>query len=99
MTVTEDNIRHVAKLARLQLNDDAVKLYARQVTDILGYVDILSRLDTKRADTSSNMISSNSSHNNAFRDDEIRQSLGVERALGNAPSSEQGSFIVPRVVR
>jgi aspartyl-tRNA(Asn)/glutamyl-tRNA(Gln) amidotransferase subunit C len=92
--ITREQIVHVAQLARLHLDDAAVELYTKQLGDILTYMDTLNRLDTKGVSPTSHAIFIN----NAFRDDEVKPSIHVERALSNAPQAEDGSFVVPKVV-
>ena len=92
--ITREQIAHVATLARLHLDDTAVELYTKQLGDILTYMDTLNRLDTKGVPPTSHAIFIN----NVFRDDEVKPSIPLERALINAPRSERGSFVVPKVV-
>lgn len=92
--ITREQIVHVAQLARLHLDDAAVELYTKQLGDILAYMDTLNRLDTKGVPPTSHAIFIN----NAFRDDEIKPSIPVAQALANAPESEDGSFVVPKVI-
>ena len=92
--ITREQIAHVATLARLHLDDAAVELYTKQLGDILTYMDTLNRLDTKGVPPTSHAIFIK----NVFRDDEVKPSIPVERALTNAPRSERGSFVVPKVV-
>ena len=94
MKITADEIVHVAKLARLDLDESAVQLYTKQLGDILTYMDTLNRLDTRGVAPTSHAIFIN----NAFRDDEVKPSMPVESALSNAPESEDGSFVVPKVI-
>ena len=94
MKITADEIVHVAKLARLDLDESAVQLYTKQLGDILTYMDALNRLDTRGVAPTSHAIFIN----NAFRDDEVKPSMPVESALSNAPESEDGSFVVPKVI-
>jgi aspartyl-tRNA(Asn)/glutamyl-tRNA(Gln) amidotransferase subunit C len=95
MKITKEVIAHVGKLARLHLDDAAVKLYAKQLGDILTYIDTLNRLDTMGVSPTSHAIFIN----NAFRDDEVKPSMPVGRALKNAPESEDGGFIVPKIIK
>lgn len=95
MKITKEMIAHVGKLARLRLNDASVELYTRQLGDILTYMDTLNRLDTKDVSPTSHAIFIN----NAFRDDEVKPSMPVERALTNAPESEDGAFVVPKIIK
>lgn len=92
--ITREQIVHVAQLARLHLDDAAVELYTKQLGDILTYMDTLNRLDTKGGPPTSHAIFIN----NAFRDDEVKPSIPVAQALANAPESEDGSFVVPKVI-
>jgi aspartyl-tRNA(Asn)/glutamyl-tRNA(Gln) amidotransferase subunit C len=95
MKITKEEIIHVGKLARLHLDDTAVALYEKQLGDILDYVDTLNRLDTQGVVPTSHAIVIN----NAFRDDVVRPSISVDRALANAPEPEDGSFVVPKIIR
>ena len=49
-TLTTTQVRHIAKLARLQLDDDEVERYTKELTSILGYVDQLQQVDTKNVE-------------------------------------------------
>ena len=95
MKITRDEIVHVAKLARLHLDDAAIELYTKQLGEILTYMDALNRVDTRGVPPTSHAILIN----NAFRDDEVKPSMPVERALTNAPEADDGGFIVPKVIR
>ena len=95
MKITKDEIVHVAKLARLHLDDAAIELYTKQLGEILAYMDTLNRVDTRGVPPTSHAILIN----NAFRDDEVKPSMPVERALTNAPEAEDGGFVVPKVIR
>jgi len=94
MTIAKDQIVHVAKLARLHLDDAAVELYTTQLGDVLAYMDTLNRVDTKGVAPTSHAIIMN----NAFREDEIKSSMPVKLALANAPEAEEGGFVVPKVI-
>jgi len=95
MRITKEEIIHVGKLARLHLDDGSVALYEKQLGDILDYIDTLNRLDTGGIEPTSHVISIN----NAFRDDEVKPSISVDRALANAPEPEAGNFVVPKIIR
>ncbi|MCK4389384.1 MAG: Asp-tRNA(Asn)/Glu-tRNA(Gln) amidotransferase subunit GatC [Desulfobacterales bacterium] len=94
MKITREEVVHVAELARLDLDEDAIELYTRQLGEILTYIDSLNRVDTKDVPPTSHAIFIN----NAFREDKVKSSITVERALANAPRSEDGSFVVPKVI-
>jgi aspartyl-tRNA(Asn)/glutamyl-tRNA(Gln) amidotransferase subunit C len=94
MRITEEEVVHVAKLARLNLDEKSLELYTKQLGDILNYMETLNGVDTRDVPPTSHAIFIN----NAFRDDEVKPSVSVDRALENAPEAESGSFVVPRVI-
>ena len=94
MKITRDEVLYVADLARLDLDEASIDMFAEQITEILGYVDMLKAVDTEGVQATSHAISLT----NAFREDENKEHLERDRALANAPEKEQGSFIVPKVV-
>ena len=94
MKITKAEVMHVAKLARLDLDEDAVELYTKQLEDILTYMETLNRVDTENVPSTSHATFIE----NAFREDEVTASISSEEALANAPLAEDGSFVVPKVL-
>jgi aspartyl-tRNA(Asn)/glutamyl-tRNA(Gln) amidotransferase subunit C len=94
MKITKDEVLYVADLARLDLDEASIDMFAEQITEILGYVDMLKGVDTEGIQPTSHAIFLT----NAFREDENKEHLERDRALANAPEKEEGSFIVPKVV-
>lgn len=68
MSLSPDQVRHIAQLARLQLSDDEVKKFATQLTDILQYVDILGEADVANVEPTAQVTGLM----NVMRDDVIR---------------------------
>jgi aspartyl-tRNA(Asn)/glutamyl-tRNA(Gln) amidotransferase subunit C len=94
MKITKDKVMHVAKLARLDLDESAVELYTKQLGDILTYMETLNRVDTENVSPTCHATFID----NAFREDRIKPSIPAEEALANAPLSAEGSFVVPKVI-
>ncbi len=94
MKITAEEVLHVAKLARLEIDPDSVDTMADQLATILTYVDKLGEVDTEGVTPTSHAIALT----NAFREDVVRDSLPREEALENAPAKEDGGFIVPKVI-
>ena len=65
--LSSEDVRHIAKLARLQLSDDEVEKFSGELTSILDYVDMLQEVDTKDVEPTAQVTGLT----NAFRDDEI----------------------------
>lgn len=87
-------VRKVARLGRLDLSDDDLAEMARQLTAILGYVDQLKELNTDNVEPLAHPLPVQ----NVFRADELRPSLPVNEALGNAPSRAGDFFAVPAIL-
>ena len=89
-----DEVRKVARLARLDLPDADLAVLARQLTAILGYMDQLKELDTETVEPLAHPLPVQ----NVFRPDELRPSLPVDEALRNAPARVGDFFAVPAVL-
>jgi aspartyl-tRNA(Asn)/glutamyl-tRNA(Gln) amidotransferase subunit C len=94
MKITPDEVAHVAKLARLEIDPERVEKMADQLATILTYVEKLGEVDTQDVPPTSHAIALT----NAFREDHVRDSLPREEALNNAPDQEAGGFVVPKVI-
>jgi len=86
--VDDAEVRHVASLARVDLDDEEVELFAEQFADILEYFDALD--DVPEVDSEAEL-------DNVMRADEVREGLSQAEALRNAPETEDGYFKGPRV--
>ena len=94
MALTREEVLKIAKLARLKFQPEEIEKFQVELNDILGYIDMLNEVDTEEVVA---LIQVNS-HVNNLREDEVRESLSVEKALSNAPDGEDGAIIVPKVV-
>ena len=94
MDITQKEVEHVAKLARLELSEDEKGTFTRQLSAILTYMDQLKTLDTSDVEPTMTVLPTE----NVFRDDEVRPSLPQERALANATEQADGFFRVPRIL-
>jgi len=90
----EAQVRHVAKLARLKLDDAAVALYAKQLGGILGYVDQLKSVDVSGVEPMSHPLPLQ----NVLREDVVKPGLTTEQVLANAPGKDGPYFAVPKVL-
>lgn len=94
MKITREEVEHVALLARLELTEQEKETFTGQMDAILAYVDKLNELDTEGIVPTSHAVPME----NAFREDEVRPSIGVESALANAPGRAGSFFGVPKVI-
>ncbi len=92
--ITDSDVRHVAKLARLHLSDAEVSAMAVQLGSVLGYVGMLQELDVSGIEPLTHALD----QTNVFRADEPLPGLPVEIALRNAPDRDGPFFAVPKVI-
>ncbi len=92
--IDEQKVRAVAKLSRLDLTDDEVAAFSRQLSAILEYVEKLNELDTTNVEPLAHCLPIS----NIFREDKIKESLGVEKTLANAPQRDGDFFKVPKIL-
>jgi len=82
--LSHDDVRHIAKLARLNLSDEEVKKYSKELSSILEYVDALQKVETKGVEPTAQVTGLT----NAFREDVVRESdATAEDLLGCSPLS------------
>jgi aspartyl-tRNA(Asn)/glutamyl-tRNA(Gln) amidotransferase subunit C len=95
MKLTEQDVRHVADLANLALNDDEIARMTHDLGDILTHMDKLNELDTSKVDPMTQVLVE---AQDTLREDAERPSLGNTAALANAPLAGSGYFKVPKVI-
>ncbi len=94
MKISQQEVLHVAHLARLDLAEADIDRFAGQIGTILDYVDTLKQVDTTGIVATSHAISLT----NAFREDEEQNPMDPEASLANAPETDEGAFVVPKVI-
>jgi aspartyl-tRNA(Asn)/glutamyl-tRNA(Gln) amidotransferase subunit C len=93
VSISRDDVLHVARLARLEIPDDEVEHVQAELGQILEAVGKVAELDLSGVEPTSHPLDVV----NVWGDDEPRPSLPREDALANAPDPADGSFRVPRV--
>jgi len=92
--ISPEDVRHVARLARLALSDDELERMRVEMSAILDYMDKLRSLDTKGVEPTSHSIPLH----NVMREDEPVPSLPLDEMLANAPDRDGDTFRVPRII-
>jgi aspartyl-tRNA(Asn)/glutamyl-tRNA(Gln) amidotransferase subunit C len=91
MAISDDQVRHVARLARLALTEDELARFREQLSAILEAVGTVSELDLADVAPTAHPLDLV----NVLDDDVPRPSLDIDAALSNAPDPEDGFFGVP----
>jgi aspartyl-tRNA(Asn)/glutamyl-tRNA(Gln) amidotransferase subunit C len=94
MSLTAEQVRWVAQLARLELSEADLEMMTRQLGAILDYVNQLRQVDTEGVEPLAHPLPVH----NVFRADEPEPSLAVDEALANAPERRDGFYVVPAVL-
>lgn len=94
MRISRQEVEHVAKLARLEITDAEKDAFSQQLSDILAYMEQLKMVDAAGVEPTATVLE----QTNVFREDAIRPSLPVEKAIANAPEAEAGHFRVPAII-
>jgi len=94
MIVDKDLVLNIAELAQLQIEDDEIDQYVDSLGRILQLVEEMQSVDTQGVEPVSNPLDGTQ----RLREDRVTEDDQRELFLANAPESEQGLFLVPRVV-
>lgn len=92
MASPDIDVRYVADLARLNLSDAEAATFQKQLSDILGYVAQLEKVDVSSVQAFSGPVVNN------LRADVVADSLSVEAALANAPMQDNNLIVVPKII-
>jgi aspartyl-tRNA(Asn)/glutamyl-tRNA(Gln) amidotransferase subunit C len=92
VAISEEQVRHVATLARLGLSDEQVAALGVELNDILVQIDRISALDLEGVEPTAHAVAVT----NVTRADEVRPCLTQKQALLNAPEQQDGAFLIPK---
>ena len=94
MSLTKEEVEHIAELARLELTEDEVARYGEQLSEILNHFARLQALDTSQIPPTATVLAKRS----RLCPDVPAAGLTTKEVLGNAPRAEQNQFRVPPVM-
>jgi aspartyl-tRNA(Asn)/glutamyl-tRNA(Gln) amidotransferase subunit C len=93
-SLTRDDAAYVARLARIDLTDEELDLYAGQLATVLGHAATIAAIDTEGVEPTAHPLPLR----NVTRADEVRPSLDRDEVLAQAPAVEDGRFRVPPIL-
>ncbi len=91
--ITKEEVKHVAKLARLELTEEEITKYSEQLGNILTYVEQMKEVDTTGIEPMPHAIPVT----NVMREDVVKYEQTKEELMQNAPYEEDGFFRVPKI--
>ncbi len=94
MAIDAEDVRKVARLARIAVSEDALEPMAKELNDIMQWIEQLQEVDTDGVQPMTSVVA----RALPLRDDVVVDGGDASRVLANAPRTTDGFFIVPKVV-
>jgi aspartyl-tRNA(Asn)/glutamyl-tRNA(Gln) amidotransferase subunit C len=94
MSVSSQQVRHIAKLARIGMSDAEIEALVPELNNILGWVEQLGEVDTDGVEPLTAVIDQQL----RLRDDVVNDGNIRDEILANAPEAQHGFFAVPKVI-
>lgn len=93
--VDKKAVEYIAKLARIEVNDEEKSFLSLQLSKIIGYIDKLKKVDTKGIKPMRSLSPSQS----LLREDKVKTNLAKDDILKNAPARLDNFFKIPNVIK
>jgi aspartyl-tRNA(Asn)/glutamyl-tRNA(Gln) amidotransferase subunit C len=94
MSGTNEQVRHIAKLARIAKSDEEIDRLVPELNNILGWVEQLGEVNTDGVEPLATVIDQKL----RLRDDVVTEGNIRDEVLANAPEAQHGFFAVPKVI-
>ena len=94
MTLKKEDVRKIAQLARLQIEDDAIDQYAKDLSNVLALVEQMNEIDTSTITPMAHPLDATQ----RLRKDEVTESNLRDKFQSIAPDVEKGLYRVPKVI-
>jgi aspartyl-tRNA(Asn)/glutamyl-tRNA(Gln) amidotransferase subunit C len=94
MSVSNDQVRHIASLARIAMSDEEIERLGPELNNILGWIEQLAEVNTEGVEPLTAVIDQKL----RLRDDVVTEGDIRDEILANAPESQHGFFAVPKVI-
>ena len=94
MSVSPEQVRHIARLARIAMSDEEIERLVPELNAIIGWVEQLGEVDTDGVEPLATVIDQKL----RLRDDMVNDGNIRDKVLANAPEAQHGFFAVPKVI-
>jgi aspartyl-tRNA(Asn)/glutamyl-tRNA(Gln) amidotransferase subunit C len=94
MSVSSEQVRHIARLARIAMSDEELERLLPELNNILGWVEQLGEVNTDGVEPLTGVIDLKQ----RLRDDVVNDGNIRDEILANAPEAQHGFFAVPKVI-
>lgn len=94
MSISREDVLHVAMLARFELNEEEIAMFTKQLSQVIEHASMINIANTEGVEPTSHPLS----FSNVMREDMPEEPLSQGDALKNAPAPEGGAFLVPKII-
>lgn len=94
MKISKEELLHIAKLSDLEIKENEIDEYLKNLEDILNYTETIDKIDVSKLDET---IGATEDYN-VFRKDEVKQFDNIEQMMENGPEVDRNMFKIPKVL-
>ena len=94
MKISKEELLHIAKLSDLEIKENEIDEYLKNLQDILNYTETIDKIDVSKLDET---IGATEDYN-VFRKDEVKQFDNIDKMMENAPEVDRNMFKIPKVL-
>lgn len=94
MKISKEELLHIAKLSDLEIKENEVEEYLKNLEDILNYTETIDKIDVSKLDET---IGATEDYN-VFRKDEVKQFDNIDKMMENGPEVDRNMFKIPKVL-
>ena len=94
MKISKEELLHIAKLSDLEIKENEIDEYLKNLEDILNYTETIDKIDVSKLDETIGATE----EFNVFRKDEVKQFDNIDQIMENAPEVDRNMFKIPKVL-
>ena len=94
MSIDKDTVKHIAKLARISLDEKKINRLSKDLSSIMEFIEKLDELNTEKTAPLTSIINASLQS----RKDEVRDGKIRDQILKNSPEKNEEFFVVPKVI-
>ena len=94
MKISKEELLHIAKLSDLEIKENEIEEYLKNLEDILNYTETIDKIDVSKLDETIGAIEDY----NVFRKDEVKQFDNIDQMMENGPEVDRNMFKIPKVL-
>ena len=94
MKISKEELLHIAKLSDLEIKENEIEEYLKNLEDILNYTETIDKIDVRKLDETIGATE----ELNVFRKDEVKQFDNIDQMMENGPEVDRNMFKIPKVL-